>query len=156
MVESVQDDLDIEITSVPQGDHVPKAERNNRTIGERIHAAFHRLPYQMIPKVMMRALAKVATRQLNFLSGAASQYKRGRFVVPISWVLGGRYLPLLLQDTLLLVLHAPQHCPSYIGTVGITITYFLPLLSLVKNKLPLLYWDRIRHLFFLTTGLSVK
>ena len=55
---------------------------------------------------------------------AASQYKRGRFVVPISWVLGGRYLPLLLQDTLLLVLHAPQHCPSYIGTAGITIRYF--------------------------------
>ena len=66
MVESVQDDLDIEITCVPQGDHIPEAKRNNRTIGERIRAAFHCLPYQMIPKVMMRALAKVATRQLNF------------------------------------------------------------------------------------------
>ena len=66
MVKSIQDDLDIKITCVPQGDHIPEAKRNNRSIGERICAAFHCLPYQMIPKVMMRALAKVATQQLNF------------------------------------------------------------------------------------------
>ena len=40
MVESVQDDLDIKITCVPQEDHVPEAKCNNRTIGKRIRAAF--------------------------------------------------------------------------------------------------------------------
>ena len=31
-------------------EHVPQAERNNRTIKERIRAALHRLPYKKIPK----------------------------------------------------------------------------------------------------------
>jgi hypothetical protein len=29
---------------------VPEAERNNRTIAERIRAAYHNLPYRVIPK----------------------------------------------------------------------------------------------------------
>ena len=44
MVEAIQDDLDIELICVPQGAHVSQAERNNRTIGERLRANFHRLP----------------------------------------------------------------------------------------------------------------
>ena len=36
LMKAIMDDLDIEIECVPQGDHVPEAERNNRTIGERI------------------------------------------------------------------------------------------------------------------------
>ena len=62
----IMDDLDIEIECVPQGDHVPEAERNNRTIGEQIRAGYHRLPYCVIPKVMLETLAKISTRQLNF------------------------------------------------------------------------------------------
>ena len=51
---------------VAQGEHVPEAERNNRTIGERIRSGYHRLPYRNIPKLMLQTLAKLATRQLNF------------------------------------------------------------------------------------------
>jgi hypothetical protein len=35
-------------------DHLPEAERNNRIIKERVRAAFHRLPYKRIPKIMTR------------------------------------------------------------------------------------------------------
>jgi hypothetical protein len=66
LLEDLEDDLDIELDIVPQGDHVPEAERNNRTIGERIRAGYHRLPYKCIPKVMLIALAELSARQLNF------------------------------------------------------------------------------------------
>ena len=38
LLDDVLDDLDIEMDFVAQGNHVPEAERNNRTIGERIRA----------------------------------------------------------------------------------------------------------------------
>ena len=66
LLTDLEDNLDIELDIVAQGDHVPEAERNNRTIGERIRAGYHRLPYKAIPKVMLIALAKLSTRQLNF------------------------------------------------------------------------------------------
>jgi hypothetical protein len=45
----VSDDLDIETNYATAGEHVPEAERNNRTIQERIRATYHNLPYAMIP-----------------------------------------------------------------------------------------------------------
>ena len=36
LMNNIVDDLDIKIECVPQGDHVPKAERNNPTINKRI------------------------------------------------------------------------------------------------------------------------
>ena len=64
--DDVMDDNNIELDVVPQGEHVPEAERNNRTIGECIRVTFHRLPYRMIPKVMLKTLAVVSCRQLNY------------------------------------------------------------------------------------------
>ena len=66
IMDDIQDDLDAEIDCVPQGEHVPEAERNNRTIGERIRAGYHRMPYRMIPRVMLKALALRSCQQLNF------------------------------------------------------------------------------------------
>ena len=66
LMDAVKDELDIEMQYAPQGNHIPEAERNNRTIGKRIRAGYHRLPYQIIPKVMLEALAKLSCRQLNF------------------------------------------------------------------------------------------
>ena len=60
------DDNNIELDVVPQGEHVPEAERNNRTIGEHIRATFHPLPYRMIPEVMLKTLAVVSCRKLNY------------------------------------------------------------------------------------------
>ena len=65
-MDNIQDKLDAEIDCVPQGEHVPEAERNNRTIGERVRAGYHRLPYCTIPKVMLEALAMLSCKQLIF------------------------------------------------------------------------------------------
>ena len=40
-MDQIEDELDIEIDYPPQGDHVPEAERNNRTIGECVRAGYH-------------------------------------------------------------------------------------------------------------------
>ena len=49
----VSDDLDVVMNYTNASDHVPEAERNNRTIKERIRATFQRLPYKAIPRIMI-------------------------------------------------------------------------------------------------------
>ena len=65
MLEKVSDELDIEMNYATTDEHVPEAERNNRTIKERIRATYHNLPFKAIPKVMLQILAMVCTNQLN-------------------------------------------------------------------------------------------
>jgi hypothetical protein len=43
MMEMVKDDLGVRMNFTNALDHVPEAERNNRTIKERVRAAYHRL-----------------------------------------------------------------------------------------------------------------
>ena len=50
----------------PAQAHVSRAERNNRVIGERIRATFHHLPYQAMPKLMIRHITMNSVHQLNF------------------------------------------------------------------------------------------
>jgi hypothetical protein len=45
MMDKVKDDLGVCMNFTNALDHVPEAERNNRTIKERVQAAYHRLPY---------------------------------------------------------------------------------------------------------------
>jgi hypothetical protein len=72
----VEDSLDIEMNYTSKGEHVPEAERNNRTIGERIRATYHNLPYKAIPRIMLRYLSMVSTHQLNLFpaKGGVSAY----------------------------------------------------------------------------------
>ena len=58
-------------------EHVPEAERNNRTIKERIRAHFHSLPFKAIPLIMQDILVMEATRKLNYFPpkhGCSSYY----------------------------------------------------------------------------------
>jgi hypothetical protein len=55
-MEKVEDDLDVNMNFTNAQDHVPKAERNNRTIKEMIRAAYHRLPYKAIPRIICKLL----------------------------------------------------------------------------------------------------
>eukprot|EP00980_Cylindrotheca_fusiformis_P017734 scaffold5572_cov69-Cylindrotheca_fusiformis.AAC.1 len=64
-MDEVQDELDVEMNYANPGDHVPEAERNNRTIKERVRVGYYRLPYRKIPRVMIRYLAMVSTRNIN-------------------------------------------------------------------------------------------
>ena len=76
LMDPIHDDLDVEMNYTAMGEHVPEAERNNRTIGERIRAAYHNLPYMKIPRVMLRYIAMVSTQQLNLFpaKGGISEY----------------------------------------------------------------------------------
>ena len=47
-------------------EHVPRAERNNRTIQERIRATYHRLPFEHLPRILLKYLVVESTRKLNF------------------------------------------------------------------------------------------
>jgi hypothetical protein len=57
-------------------DHVPEAERNNRTIKERIRAAYHRLLYKAIPRIMINYSAMTQANKLNLspVNGEVSKY----------------------------------------------------------------------------------
>jgi hypothetical protein len=59
-----------------KGKHVPQAERNNHTIGERICSNYHNLPYKAMAKIMLKYLAMVCTHQSNLFppKGSVSAY----------------------------------------------------------------------------------
>ena len=61
-MDPIQDDLDVEMNYTAMGEHVPKAKRNNRTIGERIQVAYYNMPYMKIPRVMLQYLGMVSTQ----------------------------------------------------------------------------------------------
>jgi hypothetical protein len=64
-------------------DHVSEAERNNRTIKERIRACFHDLPFKSIPKLMIKYMVYEMTRRLNFFpaKGGVSKYYSPREIL---------------------------------------------------------------------------
>jgi hypothetical protein len=47
-------------------EHVPEAELNNRVIKERFRATFHRLQFQMIPKITIKILIMECAKKLKF------------------------------------------------------------------------------------------
>ena len=76
MMNPVSDELGVEMNYTNTDDHVPEAERNNRTIKERIRAVANSLPYRKMPKVMIRKLAQHCVKQLNMFpaKGGVSKY----------------------------------------------------------------------------------
>ena len=56
-------------------DHVKQAERNNRTIKERVRATFWRLPFESLPKILIRKLVQQVTQKINYVcpKGGASK-----------------------------------------------------------------------------------
>ena len=61
----IKDDLDVDINPTSQGEHVPEAKRNNQKIGERIRTTYHNLPYNKLPRIMLKHLAMTSAQQLN-------------------------------------------------------------------------------------------
>ena len=66
VVDKAKDGFDVQIHTVSAGEHVPKAERNIRTIKDRFRIQYYRLPYRAIPAVMIRFLAYKVADQLNY------------------------------------------------------------------------------------------
>ena len=75
-MDEIADNLDVQMNYTTTDEHVPEAERNNRTIQERYRTAYHNMPFKVIPKVMIKYLAMVATDQLNMFpaKGGVSPY----------------------------------------------------------------------------------
>jgi hypothetical protein len=75
-LDKVSDGWGITMNYATANEHVPQAERNNRTIQERIRATYHNLPFAMIPKVMIRYLTITSTEKLNYFpaKGGISPY----------------------------------------------------------------------------------
>ena len=58
-------------------EHVPEAERNNRVIKERFCAAFHRLPFKKMPKIMVKY------EQWKVQRNKTSFHQKGEFLLII-------------------------------------------------------------------------
>ena len=54
IMDIVNYELNVDMKYTAKEEHVPKADRNNRAISERIHLHYHNLTYKYIPKVMLR------------------------------------------------------------------------------------------------------
>jgi hypothetical protein len=65
MMDKVKDDLGVCMNFTNALDHVPEAERNNRTIKERVRVAYHRLGYKALPRQLIRYLVQTQASQLN-------------------------------------------------------------------------------------------
>jgi hypothetical protein len=65
MMDKVKDDLGVRMNFTNALDHVPEAKRNNRTIKERVRAAYHQLPYKALPRQLIWYLVQTQASQLN-------------------------------------------------------------------------------------------
>ena len=76
LMNKVKDELSVHMNYTATDDHVPEAERNNRTIEERVRATYHRLPYAIVPIIMIKYMAMLCTKQLNYFPqrGGVSKY----------------------------------------------------------------------------------
>ena len=77
LLEPLQDELDIDMTFADPQDHVKQAERNDRTVKERVRATFWRLPFESLPKILIRKLAQQVTQKINYVcpkGGISKEY----------------------------------------------------------------------------------
>jgi hypothetical protein len=83
MMDKVKDDLGICMNFTNALDHAPEAERNNRTIKERVQAAYHQLSYKALPRQLIRYLVQTQASQLNLFpaKGGISPYYSPRTIL---------------------------------------------------------------------------
>jgi hypothetical protein len=83
MMNEVKDNLGVCMNLTNALDHVPEAERNNRTIMERVRAAYHQLPYKALPRQLIRYLVQTQASQLNLFpaKGGISLYYSPRTIL---------------------------------------------------------------------------
>jgi len=89
LFEDVEDNMDAKFSCAPQGEHVPAAKRNNRTIADRICVAVHYLPCRNIPRLLLKH-AVSETEKLNWFpaeGGLSDTFTPHQFLElpPIDW-----------------------------------------------------------------------
>ena len=83
LVDSIKDEYRLEPHYANAQEHVPEAERNIRTIKERFRAAFQRLPYKALPRLLIEALVTECARTLNYFppKGGCSKFYSPRMIM---------------------------------------------------------------------------
>jgi hypothetical protein len=73
----------IQVNYASPQEHVPEAERNNRVIKEQIHATYHCLPYDCLPRIMVKVIVNDSAKKLNFFpaKNGISQYYSPRMIL---------------------------------------------------------------------------
>ena len=66
VLEPIRDVFELDINYANPQDHVPEAERNNRTLKEQIPATYHCLPYRTLTKTTVKTLVTESAKTLNF------------------------------------------------------------------------------------------
>ena len=79
----VEDHFNLQMNLANAQEHVPEAERNNRTLKERIRATFHRLPFNRLPAYAVKVMTMESARKLNFFpaKGGISPYYSPRMIM---------------------------------------------------------------------------
>jgi hypothetical protein len=83
MMDKVKDDLGACMNFTNALDSAPEAERNNRTIKERVRVAYHQLPYEALLRQLIRYLVQTQASQLNLFpaKGGISPYYSPRTIL---------------------------------------------------------------------------
>jgi len=63
---SINQDPPINMNYAAAKAHVPRAKRNNHTIQEHVRVTYHGLPYNHLPRILVKYLLTEAARKLNF------------------------------------------------------------------------------------------
>ena len=81
--DAIKHDLGVTMRYAPAEGHNPEAERNNRTIEERVRAQFHVLPFESVPKTLTKWMVAESPRKLNFFPprGGVSKYYSPRVLL---------------------------------------------------------------------------
>ena len=83
LIQELQDVYNVRMNYANPQEHVPEAERNNRVIKERFRAAFHRLPFKKIPKIMVIILTMESAKKLNFFPPRPIHYSYEELTIQI-------------------------------------------------------------------------
>ena len=83
LIEELEDELKVTMKFAPPQGHVPEAERNNRTIKERVRIMYHRNHFQWIPPLMIITAVMRLAATLNFFPprGGCSNYYSPRTII---------------------------------------------------------------------------
>ena len=73
----------IKMNYASANEHVPRAERNNRTIQERVRCNYYQLPYVHLPKIVVKYLVSESVKKLNFFpnKNGVSKYFSPRMIL---------------------------------------------------------------------------
>ena len=58
-------------------EHVPRAERNNRTIHEQVRCAYYQMPYNRLPRIVVKCMVSESAKKLNYFparTGVSKHY----------------------------------------------------------------------------------